>query len=43
MVTTMTFDELKEKALNLPLVPGVYIMKDKVDEVIRLALKGMVK
>ena len=34
MVMTMTFDELKEKALTLPLVPGVYIMKDKTDNVI---------
>ena len=25
----MTFEELKEKALTLPLVPGVYIMRDK--------------
>ena len=30
----MTFDELKDKALALPLVPGVYIMKDKNDNVI---------
>ena len=30
----MTFDELKEKALTLPLVPGVYIMRDKNDKVI---------
>ncbi|MBQ5717152.1 MAG: GIY-YIG nuclease family protein, partial [Clostridia bacterium] len=30
----MTFDELKEKALSLPLVPGVYIMRDKSDKVI---------
>ena len=30
----MTFDELKEKALTLPLEPGVYIMRDKVDTVI---------
>ena len=27
-VENMTFDELKEKALLLPLLPGVYIMKD---------------
>lgn len=30
----MTFDELKEKALSLPLAPGVYIMRDKSGAVI---------
>ena len=30
----MTFDQLKDKALTLPLVPGVYIMRDKSDKVI---------
>ena len=30
----MTFDELKDKANSLPLVPGVYIMRDKNDKVI---------
>ncbi len=30
----MTFDALKEKAGSLPLVPGVYIMRDKNDKVI---------
>jgi len=30
----MTFDELREKAHALPLVPGVYIMMDKSGEVI---------
>ena len=30
----MTFDELKDKALSLPLEPGVYIMRDKTDKVI---------
>lgn len=30
----MIFDELKEKANSLPLVPGVYIMRDKLDKVI---------
>ena len=30
----MTFDELKEKALTLPLAPGVYIMRDKTNKVI---------
>ena len=30
----MIFDELKEKALCLPLLPGVYIMRDKNDKVI---------
>ena len=30
----MTFDELKEKALTLPLEPGVYIMQDKAGTVI---------
>lgn len=31
---TMTFDELKDKALSLPFAPGVYIMRDKHDKVI---------
>ena len=30
----MTFEELKEKALTLPYAPGVYIMRDKSNEVI---------
>ena len=30
----MTFDELKEKALTLPLEPGVYIMRDQSNAVI---------
>ena len=30
----MYFDQLKEKALSLPLKPGVYLMKDKDDRVI---------
>ena len=30
----MTFDELKDKALTLPYEPGVYIMRDKTDQVI---------
>ena len=30
----MNFDELKNKALTLPLEPGVYIMRDKTDRVI---------
>ena len=30
----MTFEQLKEKAASLPLAPGVYIMKDKSEEVI---------
>ena len=30
----MTFDELKDKALSLPLAPGVYIMRDKTNKVI---------
>ena len=30
----MTFEELKEKALSLPYAPGVYIMRDKSDNVI---------
>lgn len=30
----MTFDQLKEKAAALPMVPGVYIMKDKSETVI---------
>ena len=31
---TMTFDELKDKALSLPYAPGVYIMRNKEDKVI---------
>ncbi len=34
MVTTMTIDELKDKASWLPLAPGVYVMRDKNDRVI---------
>ncbi len=30
----MTYEQLKEKALSLPLAPGVYIMRDKADKVI---------
>ena len=30
----MTFDELKDKALSLPLAPGVYIMRDESNKVI---------
>jgi excinuclease ABC subunit C len=30
----MTFAELKEKALSLPMKPGVYIMMDKVSDII---------
>ena len=30
----MTFDELKEKALTLPLAPGVYLMQDKTGQII---------
>lgn len=30
----MTFEQLKDKALSLPLEPGVYIMRDKSDHVI---------
>ena len=30
----MTFEQLKEKALTLPLAPGVYIMRDKGNTVI---------
>ena len=30
----MTFEELKDKALSLPLAPGVYIMRDQTDTVI---------
>ncbi len=33
-VLTMHMDELKNKALSLPLQPGVYVMKDKMGEVI---------
>jgi len=33
-VIAMTFDELKDKALTLPLAPGVYIMRNKDDKVI---------
>lgn len=31
---SVRFDELKDKALSLPLLPGVYIMKDKSGKVI---------
>ena len=34
MGESMTFDELKDKALSLPYAPGVYIMRDKNDKVI---------
>ena len=34
MVTTMTIDELKDKASCLPLSPAVYVMRDKTDRVI---------
>ena len=34
MGDTMTFEELKSKALSLPLAPGVYIMRDSQDRVI---------
>ncbi len=34
MERTMTFDELKEKALSLPYEPGVYIMRSKDNTVI---------
>ena len=30
----MTYDQLKEKARSLPLLPGVYIMRDRADRVI---------
>lgn len=30
----MTFQELRDKALSLPLAPGVYIMRDQTDRVI---------
>lgn len=30
----MCFDELKERALTLPMSPGVYVMRDKTDRVI---------
>ena len=30
----MTFEQLKDKALSLPYVPGVYIMRDKTNKVI---------
>ena len=30
----MNYEQLKEKALSLPLAPGVYIMRDKTDKVI---------
>lgn len=30
----MTLEQLKEKALSLPLAPGVYLMRDKTDKVI---------
>lgn len=33
-MSSMTFDQLKEKAACLPMAPGVYIMKDKAETVI---------
>ncbi len=30
----MTFEELKDKALSLPYLPGVYVMRDKSNQVI---------
>jgi len=33
-VIFMTFDELKDKALSLPLAPGVYLMRNRDDKVI---------
>ena len=30
----MTFEQLKEKARNLPLAPGVYLMQNKSNQVI---------
>ena len=30
----MTFEELKDKALSLPLEPGVYLMQDKTGQII---------
>ena len=30
----MTFEELKDKALTLPMAPGVYLMRDKSGTVI---------
>ena len=30
----MTFEELKDKALSLPLEPGVYLMQDKSGQII---------
>ena len=32
--TEMTFEELKDKALSLPLEPGVYLMQDKSGQII---------
>ena len=34
MESARDYNELKEKAISLPLVPGVYIMRDKNDNVI---------
>ena len=43
----MTFDQLKDKALSLPLKPGVYLMMDKSGTVIYVgkakALKNRVR
>ena len=41
--TAMTFDELKDKALSLPLAPGVYIMRNKSDKVIYVKKKKKLK
>lgn len=39
----MTFEELKNKALSLPLAPGVYIMRDVNDNVIYVGKAKMLK
>lgn len=41
--SAMTFDELKNKALSLPLAPGVYIMRDVKDTVIYVGKAKLLK
>ena len=39
----MTFEELKDKALSLPLEPGVYLMQDKSGQIIYVGKAKVLK